>query len=562
MGEPRTLRGRSLAAIASDLSLGASTLGGVSLRRQRQIACALTATMVVPIVIAIVRMAVGPKYFPTIDWAITELRVRDVSHEFVTVGPYSRYGWNHPGPLLFYVLAIPYRLSGESSISMHITAATLNLGCVVASCALAWRRMRLAGVVAVAVPLALLVHALGPNEIRDPWNPFVPILALFLLMMLMWSVAVEDVWCAVPGVVVASFIVQSHVGFAGIVGAVMAGSLLVVFVQRVRIRRHATVDGSGGGVRRPALAKVSLAMVVALAVCWFPVGYGALVNHDGNLSRLVDFFTADHATAGFDKALRVMGLQWGPRPEWIFGSRGASRFGPAYLEAHWWLAIGLVLAGAALVVAFRRHQRDVVVLGMLVTVALVMATVSAAEIVGPIFPYLVRWTWVAGSFLGVIALLALVGLGTERQVRAGAIVAVGGLLALGVASTIGAIDADAPNQHRTAGEQELSAQVLRALPPGRGPVLIDGYREFFAVPGLALQIERRGIPVMITPGQPVIYGYRRQPRGPQYRAVLRVLEGSAVRTAKVDGRKIATYSRRDRAGHLVDDVAVYLVRKP
>ena len=29
------------------------------------------------------------------------------------VGPYSRYGWNHPGPLLFYVLAVPYKLLGD-----------------------------------------------------------------------------------------------------------------------------------------------------------------------------------------------------------------------------------------------------------------------------------------------------------------------------------------------------------------------------------------------------------------------------------------------------------------
>src|SRR5690348_17774394 len=31
------------------------------------------------------------------------------------VGPYSRYGWHHPGPLYFYLLAPVYTLAGKST---------------------------------------------------------------------------------------------------------------------------------------------------------------------------------------------------------------------------------------------------------------------------------------------------------------------------------------------------------------------------------------------------------------------------------------------------------------
>src|SRR4051794_3327532 len=43
------------------------------------------------------------------DWGPMELRVRDVGTSHLPlVGPYSRYGWSHPGPIVFYLLALPY----------------------------------------------------------------------------------------------------------------------------------------------------------------------------------------------------------------------------------------------------------------------------------------------------------------------------------------------------------------------------------------------------------------------------------------------------------------------
>ena len=44
------------------------------------------------------------------DVALTEISVRDVGGAHTPLfGVYSRYGWHHPGPLLFYVLgrAVP-----------------------------------------------------------------------------------------------------------------------------------------------------------------------------------------------------------------------------------------------------------------------------------------------------------------------------------------------------------------------------------------------------------------------------------------------------------------------
>ena len=53
-------------------------------------------------------------WLPIGDYRTLQLRVADVGgSETPIVGVYSRYQWNHPGPLLFYALALPYRLSGS-----------------------------------------------------------------------------------------------------------------------------------------------------------------------------------------------------------------------------------------------------------------------------------------------------------------------------------------------------------------------------------------------------------------------------------------------------------------
>ena len=216
--------------------------------------------LVTPLVASAVDLwfSVGRSYLPTIDWAVLELRVRDVFHHAVLVGPYSRYGWNHPGPLLFYALAGPYWLLGSRSISMHIGALGINAASIVAIGWVAFRRGRLPMTLCVLIPVGLVTHALGANFLRDPWNPSLPVLPLLLVLLLAWSVTVGDVWMLPIAVGVASFVVQCHVGLAPLTLALVASALLGMVVAEVRARRRpsgaarrltpvAVVSGGGGG---------------------------------------------------------------------------------------------------------------------------------------------------------------------------------------------------------------------------------------------------------------------------------------------------------------------------
>src|SRR5690349_14036789 len=82
----------------------------------RHLEVILTAIVTLPFVVAAAMMVVKYRSFaPFADIALIELGIRDVGRHVVLLGVYSRFGWRHPGPMLFYLLAIPYWLTGGSS---------------------------------------------------------------------------------------------------------------------------------------------------------------------------------------------------------------------------------------------------------------------------------------------------------------------------------------------------------------------------------------------------------------------------------------------------------------
>ena len=97
------------------------------------------ALTVLPLVVSAIALVAGSTYRPIADDAWIELQIRDIGHHAVLLGPYSRFGWFHPGPLLYYVLWLPYRLAGSSGASLAIAALTLN-GLVVVAIAFVARR--------------------------------------------------------------------------------------------------------------------------------------------------------------------------------------------------------------------------------------------------------------------------------------------------------------------------------------------------------------------------------------------------------------------------------------
>ena len=117
---------------------------------------------------------VGNSYLPTADYAYTELLTRDVGHHQVLTGLFSRQEWNHPGPALYYLLALPYRLTGGASIGLHLGVLLINAAAIAGMAAIARRRGGTPLMLLTLVGCGLLVRSLGIEVVGNPWNCFMP----------------------------------------------------------------------------------------------------------------------------------------------------------------------------------------------------------------------------------------------------------------------------------------------------------------------------------------------------------------------------------------------------
>jgi len=209
---------------------------------------AAVALALVPLVASAVALIarVGDDYLPSADQAWIELQVRDIGRRSVLLGPYSRFGWFHPGPILYYLLWLPYRITGSSSLSLCFAALSVNAAALVGIALVAKRRGGLPLVLLTLFLTGLLMSSLGAQFFRDVWNPSITILPFVLLVLLAWSISCGEAWALPVGAGVGTFLVQTHVSYGLTTVTVLAAGLVGAAITRWR-RRGA--DEHRGNIR-------------------------------------------------------------------------------------------------------------------------------------------------------------------------------------------------------------------------------------------------------------------------------------------------------------------------
>ncbi len=502
-------------------------------------AAVVAAVLIAPIVIAIGLMVTGHgTYRPGFDNALMELRVRDALHHFVYTGPYSRYGWSHPGPFLFYVDAIAYKLSGESTRALPVAALVINGIALGAMTAIAYRIGRLPAVIWMAVPTALLMRTLGAEFLGSPWNPDVSLLMFFVFVLAAWGLAVGTPRMAWILVVVGSFIVQNHVGYALPVAVIAITATAILLWNRRR---------AGASLLLPDRAASRWALVGLAAVLWALPIYGDLVAGNSNLRDVARFALDGGASTheprtGALVALRTVGAQWGPRPVWAAVLRKDLAFNGAfaYSETRWWFPVLGMLAIVGLGVAWRRARRTVGPFAALLGVGFVVALASVASMRGLVYGYLTQWNSVLGAGLGILVLAGIWYLIPERwlsRVGPGFLAVVLVVVAVvGVGLVRASADARIPSDtvsYTVAQQQALADAIgpptVRAVADRKGVVVLDTTHGVLESPALALELERAGIPVRVVGrASSVPYGPDRQWRCGPYRARVTLLTDDDV----------------------------------
>lgn len=347
-----------------------------SLRQQRlerhlpRIALAIASLIVGVLVVRILIwdwMAVG-------DFGTLRLRTLDVgTSNTPLVGIYSRWGWNHPGPLLPLFMAPALRLSGGAGHGLLLGALLINLSAILAVLIVANRAGRQL-LALVALSVILLCRALGTGELLDPWNPYVLIVALFTAAVAAWRAVLGDRVAAVVFVVAASFAVQSHVEVA-----------LTVVILSVVVFIALGVRASSGPARTHDRRTLAAALGAG-ALCWLlPVIEQFTSSTGGNLRAIVSFALHGGAEVnGWSDGARIVSWFLASPTNWISGDLLVPRGGSSLPVA----LIGLVLcSGWAL---HRRYLSE----SILCAVALLgvgTSLVACSRISGVAYPYLYRW---------------------------------------------------------------------------------------------------------------------------------------------------------------------------
>lgn len=399
------------------------------------------AIALVPIATAVARRS-GTRWIPIGDNALIEMRARDVFSldHFPLLGTWSSASLgagkdlNHPGPLLFDLLAVPVKLFGGAT-GVALGVGLVNAAAITGTMLVARRVAGRTGAVAATAVAALLAYMLGSGMLTDPWNPHVLVLPALFLLTCTWAVAAGHVAVLPWQLVGASLCVQVHLGYS-----YLAPSLVIIGLVGAAIvhRRRWGVEPSIRADDLRRFRRTGAWSVGTVLVLWAqPLAEQLFGSGQGNLARILTSTGSDEATIGARLAVRIAGSVappplWAVRSSWTdavphapYGPDGTvdpvgmSGFG-ATLVSMALLVGALVLTGAW---AWRRRDRVGVAA---VAVAVTATSVATASLVitpiGPLglTPHQMRWMWSIGAFCTLALVLTVArGLGRGSAVAAG-----------------------------------------------------------------------------------------------------------------------------------------------
>lgn len=473
--------------------------------------------------------------FPVSDEAMTEIYTLHALHGNQFTGPYSRFGWHHPGPAYFYFLAPFYVASGRLTAGLNAGALVSNLLTMAITGWALGRRRQYAALTCLAILTALYVGRLD-EMVASAWTAHVAVLALVAVTVTAAAVAAGDYALLPVMLAVGSFAVQTHLAVGP---AVAVASLVAAGALFARMRTHPE--------ERVTLRRSMAAAAIVVGTLWALPTAEALSNRGGNVAVLLEFF--ENSDAGVSVLRATM--------TWADSLTAIARlnleiprgqpfrpFGGLLTGALAALEVGVL--GGIIISTWRRRQFSfwLASLGLLTSTA---ALLAVARIPEEIADHQVFWI----SSLGLVNATVILGFAAskaarwlpalQRWGRPTAVLVSGCALVWLLYSGLGAIaDVGRRSRHPVAEER-----FVRATRTALGDVLAERKvrrvlvhvepATWHLTAGLVLQLYKAGIPCSVDGGVGM-YGRRFRPDGTEDFAIAILPDEDRRRAAITTGR--------------------------
>jgi hypothetical protein len=304
-----------------------------------------------------------------------------------------------PGPLLYWLLAVPARLG---SFTMVLTISLVSIACVAGIVLIAGRRGGLWLGVVAAVGVALACRALPVEVPYEVWNPWAPMFPFMLLLVCCWVVGSGDVRLLPLLVLLTWYVVETHLAY--VIPTLVSAAIAIVGL--VVARRRVRPDS-------PPLRRYLLASALITLVCWSGPILDEIEHRPGNLVRVYELATEQRNTVGLTQAWRTLVRTIGVPPRWSETPKIPSERllettkAPSAASTVSAVAVLAVLLGL-LGLALRRGRHDLVValalaLGLCAAVLVAAASVPTGKLGFAAGFYVLEWCAPAGLFVWLVA---------------------------------------------------------------------------------------------------------------------------------------------------------------
>ena len=352
----------------------------------------------------------------------------------------------HPGPLEFWLLAVPIELTGGGPRAPMATVALINGAAIVAIVVLARRPAGRAGAIAATAGVLVLLASVQGELLVDPWNPHVALLPLTACIVALAADLCAVRWALPAAALAASLAAQAHLATA----AVVAGAATVWAVMKV--------------VRRAEQRhwRSAVAAAIVLALCWAPVMVDEVTRSPGNVRTLMGAGGGEDPL-GTSAGVALAANALVPKTVWMSPRSGIDEVLDRAGALRALLAVVVAAAAIGVGEAWRRRGQPLVQL----VVVVALGGLATGAVAATRFPesnafalHSFLWSWSIGALLWTALIggaLALWRRGTVLLVAAVAVAVV----------VVGAVPPRVVGDRRTmASVGPLASQLRRELDPG------------------------------------------------------------------------------------------------